>query len=139
MKVFYAGDMFEIQNIQFDLVGQMYCVWLKGYRVLDFWRREGDNIGIKTKDIWVYIATNTPHIAKMTADGESVERICNEIGLNILSYIDYAFNNKNAGWVKYVANDGTISIDRITKDDIAKALNLSDEDVRNNMIIFKAY
>lgn len=138
MRVFYGGDMLVVQNVQFDLVGQTFCAWIKQYRVFNFWRRDNGNFGIKTKDVWIYVSTSTPHISKMISDGKNANEICNEISANIFNYIDYAFNNKNINWVSYVSGEENIFVDRIQEEDIKQSLNISDDE-RKYITIFNAY
>lgn len=138
MRVFYGGEMFVVQNVQFDLIGQTYCAWIKQYRVFNFWRRDNGNIGIKTKDLWIYASTFTPHISKMISDGKNTNEICNEISANIFNYIDYAFNNKNTDWIRYVSGEENILIDRIQEEDISQSLNINDNE-KKYIKIFNAY
>jgi len=127
MRVFYGGNMYDIQSIQFDLVGQTYCAWLKQYRVLSFWRRESNNIGIEVRDIWLYINTTTPHIHKMLFEKKNPSEICSEIGVNIINYIDYAANNKNVKWVNSVTGNPNMFVDRIEKKDVKSRLGILDD------------
>lgn len=138
MRVFYNGIVYDIQNIQFDLVGQRYCSHIKQYRFLNFWRRESNKIGIEVCDVWIYINTNTPHITKMISDGKRAEEIFSEIELNICSYIDYAYNKINENWVNYIVNNVAMLEDKVEMVDAIAKLGIKQED-SNKIQIFKAY
>lgn len=138
MREFYNGMFYDVQGIQFDLVGQCYSIWIKQHKFLEFWRRENNKLGIEVKDVWIYISPNTPHIAKLISDGKNTEEICSEIGINLLSYIDYACNNKNRNWVNFTTGDPIMLEDRVEMIDAINKVGIKEED-RGKIKTFKAY
>lgn len=138
MRIFHEGVVFDVQNVQFDLIGQYYSLWVKQYKFLNFWRRENKRVGIEVKDVWIYINTSTPHIAKLMADGKNTEEICIEIELNARSYIDYASNNKNKNWVTYTISEPIMFADKLDTQEALEKFDIKVAD-REVITVFKAY
>lgn len=138
MRIIYNGIVYDIKSVQFDLVGQRYCAYIRQYRFLNFWRRESNRIGIESCDIWIYINPNTPHIAKMAHEGKQPDDICHEISLYIRNYIDYAFNRVNIAWVGYISGDISIVEDKMELLEAINKIGLKPDD-RSLLEIFKAY
>lgn len=138
MRIIHEGVVFDVKDVQFDLVGQRYSLWVKQYRFLNFWRRETGRIGVEVKDAWIYINTSTPHIAKLIEDGKTTEEICIEIGLNARSYIDYASNNKNIKWVTHTVSEPTMFMDKLDIQEALDKLQIKKEE-HDVIKAFKAY
>lgn len=138
MRIIHEGVAFDVKDVQFDLIGQRYSLWVKQYKFLNFWRRENGRVGVEVKDAWIYINTSTPHIAKLVADGKNTEEICAEIKLNARSYIDYASNNKNKNWVTFTINEPVMFMDKVEMQDALDEFGIKVED-RDAITLFKAY
>lgn len=137
------GMLFSIDDndpnaVSFDVVMQLYCLKVKQYRCIDYWRRDSGRILIQSADLYVYVSTATPHVVRLYNEGVNEIGICKELKGRAADYTSYALNNTNVNIINGVVANRLVLFDRIEKEDVHKVLNVQPQ-VMGGIEFFSAY
>lgn len=138
MNIFYEGCMYNVIGVEFDVIHQVYKMFIKRYKCLNYWRRELGKIGIGCQDLWIYVSVKTPHVVNLSEQNKSKEEIENDIFNNALAYIKYISEPHNEDIINYYLSEMSIIHDRIDEENIQAYLNINLPDLKK-LEIFNAY